>query len=226
MDVVFCRNVLMYFTPETQHRVLENIYHCLVDGGWLIVSPAEACLITHKHLLPVNRPGVVLFRKDAASTRPVFDFDAATLGAAVRRQPTPAAPALKLPRPPVVAPNNSTSDPRPARPSWLDSLSAAVEGTSVPSVEPVPVPPEPPKPDPASRNVSSTECEALFLPDRPSDDAFAPYLEGMELFDEGLYAEAAKKFFAILELDFGQEDGSEYRPVSSGQILCKSGRAH
>ncbi|MBN1773300.1 MAG: tetratricopeptide repeat protein [Deltaproteobacteria bacterium] len=42
MDVVFCRNVLMYFTPEHQRRVAASLHRCLVDGGCLLVNPAEA----------------------------------------------------------------------------------------------------------------------------------------------------------------------------------------
>jgi len=42
MDVIFCRNVLMYFAPEQQKMVVERLYRCLIDGGCLFVNPAEA----------------------------------------------------------------------------------------------------------------------------------------------------------------------------------------
>jgi chemotaxis protein methyltransferase CheR len=41
MDVILCRNVLMYFTDKSQRKVVEKLYRCLVNGGWLMVSPAE-----------------------------------------------------------------------------------------------------------------------------------------------------------------------------------------
>jgi chemotaxis protein methyltransferase CheR len=41
MDVIFCRNVLMYFDPEQIKGVIDKFRHSLVDGGWLIVSPCE-----------------------------------------------------------------------------------------------------------------------------------------------------------------------------------------
>ena len=41
MDVIFCRNVLMYFTPDHQRRVVEALHHCLVDGGCLFVNAVE-----------------------------------------------------------------------------------------------------------------------------------------------------------------------------------------
>ncbi|HEY2509790.1 MAG TPA: protein-glutamate O-methyltransferase CheR, partial [Polyangiaceae bacterium] len=40
-DVVFCRNVLMYFTPESARRVVERIERSLVPGGYLFLGHAE-----------------------------------------------------------------------------------------------------------------------------------------------------------------------------------------
>ena len=42
LDVVFCRNVLMYLTPAHQRRVVDRLHRCLSEGGALFVSPAEA----------------------------------------------------------------------------------------------------------------------------------------------------------------------------------------
>jgi chemotaxis protein methyltransferase CheR len=40
-DVVFCRNVLMYFTPETAEAVVARIARSLVPGGYLFLGHAE-----------------------------------------------------------------------------------------------------------------------------------------------------------------------------------------
>jgi chemotaxis protein methyltransferase CheR len=40
-DVVFCRNVLMYFAPETMARVVERIALALRPGGYLFLGHAE-----------------------------------------------------------------------------------------------------------------------------------------------------------------------------------------
>jgi chemotaxis protein methyltransferase CheR len=40
-DVVFCRNVMIYFDPPTQRRVLERIHRVMVPGGLLFVGHAE-----------------------------------------------------------------------------------------------------------------------------------------------------------------------------------------
>ncbi|HEY6838762.1 MAG TPA: protein-glutamate O-methyltransferase CheR [Geobacteraceae bacterium] len=41
MDLILCRNVLMYFAPELAQKVVSRFHRCLVAGGWLVVSPCE-----------------------------------------------------------------------------------------------------------------------------------------------------------------------------------------
>jgi chemotaxis protein methyltransferase CheR len=40
-DVVFCRNVIMYFSPEKMRAVIERIARSLVPGGYLFLGHAE-----------------------------------------------------------------------------------------------------------------------------------------------------------------------------------------
>ena len=40
-DIVFCRNVVMYFMPETAQRVIERITQSLSPGGFLFLGHAE-----------------------------------------------------------------------------------------------------------------------------------------------------------------------------------------
>ncbi len=63
MDVIFCRNVLMYFTAQRAKQVADNFYRALIDGGWIIVSPTEASNRLLSSFVPVEFPGVVLYRK-------------------------------------------------------------------------------------------------------------------------------------------------------------------
>ncbi len=42
MDVIFCRNVMIYFTRETQMELVEKFYHCLAPGGYLFIGHSES----------------------------------------------------------------------------------------------------------------------------------------------------------------------------------------
>jgi len=65
MDIIFCRNVLMYFAPQAMKKVVEKLYRSLVDGGWLVVSPSEASHLLFSQFVTVNFPGATLYRKDS-----------------------------------------------------------------------------------------------------------------------------------------------------------------
>jgi chemotaxis protein methyltransferase CheR len=44
VDVVFCRNVLIYFDAESRRRVIDNLYDRLVPGGYLMLGHSESLL--------------------------------------------------------------------------------------------------------------------------------------------------------------------------------------
>ena len=41
VDLLVCRNVLMYFTPEARVGAAARLSACLAPGGWLAIAPAE-----------------------------------------------------------------------------------------------------------------------------------------------------------------------------------------
>lgn len=63
MDVILCRNVLMYFSAGQSKWIAGNFYRALVDGGWLIVSPVEVSNALFSSFTAVEFPGAVLYRK-------------------------------------------------------------------------------------------------------------------------------------------------------------------
>lgn len=55
MDIIFCRNVIIYFDRATQEEVLNKLYRHLNPGGYLFVGPSEALSGMNIPLLPVSR---------------------------------------------------------------------------------------------------------------------------------------------------------------------------
>jgi len=57
-DVIFCRNVMMYFDEAEQKRLIEKFYRCLRPGGYLLVGHAESLLgLTDKFTMVYRESG-------------------------------------------------------------------------------------------------------------------------------------------------------------------------
>jgi chemotaxis protein methyltransferase CheR len=69
MDLILCRNVLMYFAPERAEKVVDRFYRSLIDGGWLIVSPCETSQGLFAPFTTINLPEVILYRKESDRPR-------------------------------------------------------------------------------------------------------------------------------------------------------------
>jgi chemotaxis protein methyltransferase CheR len=63
LDIIFCRNVLMYFTKAWAARVSGNLYDSLSDNGFLVVSSCELSSDLYPQFRSVNFPGAILYRK-------------------------------------------------------------------------------------------------------------------------------------------------------------------
>jgi len=42
MDVIFCRNVMIYFDRQTQEKLIGKFYNCLNKGGYLFIGHSES----------------------------------------------------------------------------------------------------------------------------------------------------------------------------------------
>jgi len=42
MDVIFCRNVMIYFDRQTQEKLVAKFYSCLAKGGYLFIGHSES----------------------------------------------------------------------------------------------------------------------------------------------------------------------------------------
>jgi chemotaxis protein methyltransferase CheR len=62
-DVIFCRNVMMYFDEAEQKRLIEKFYRCLNPNGFLFVGHAESLLgLTEKFQMVHRNSGTAYQR--------------------------------------------------------------------------------------------------------------------------------------------------------------------
>ena len=135
MDVILCRNVTIYFSPEATRRVVTQLHGALVDGGWLVVGHAEPSPTTYEQFKSRSFPLAMLYQRtgqagkrqvEARLQAPALDLPSARrpeAGSAKRDrdrdQDRPATPAADLdPRPahsPAILDKASSPSPNPLR---------------------------------------------------------------------------------------------------------------
>ncbi|WP_222928303.1 CheR family methyltransferase [Cellulomonas telluris] len=94
-DVVFLRNVLIYFDLPTRHAVLEHVRTALRPDGWLVLGSAETTSGVHDGFERVQVGSTVAFRATAATRPgPLVPPPPAGRSAPLAAVPHPAAPAL------------------------------------------------------------------------------------------------------------------------------------
>ncbi len=62
-DIIFCRNVLIYFDRDTQKKVMKLLDHLLAPSGFLFVGPSETFLAACSGFKPINQSMSFAFRK-------------------------------------------------------------------------------------------------------------------------------------------------------------------
>lgn len=78
MDIIFCRNVLMYFTEEWFTKISGNLFQSLNPDGWFVVASCELSSQLFPNLTSVNFPGAIVYRKgdkDFSSAWAIPPFD-------------------------------------------------------------------------------------------------------------------------------------------------------
>lgn len=142
-DVIFCRNLLIYFDRADQKRALERLGGLLAPDGLLLMGPAESGLPLLHGYASLRAPLAFAFtRAPAPSLRPASE-------------PRPVTAARRVPatRPPQDARSNArTPAPLAATPGAPTAPRAAPPPAAVPSV--------PHGPDTAERSLAAIEAAA------------------------------------------------------------------
>jgi chemotaxis protein methyltransferase CheR len=63
LDVIFCRNVLIYFDELSRRTVTSLFYERLLPGGYLLLGHSESLLNAGTHFEPVHLKGDLVYRR-------------------------------------------------------------------------------------------------------------------------------------------------------------------
>jgi chemotaxis protein methyltransferase CheR len=62
-DVIFCKNVIIYFDENSRNKVAEHFWYILKKSGFLVLGPAERIRIVSEIFEPVFESGMFFYRK-------------------------------------------------------------------------------------------------------------------------------------------------------------------
>jgi chemotaxis protein methyltransferase CheR len=113
LDIIFCRNVLIYFTRPTIEAVARRLYESLAEGGFLITGPSDPSFSGLAPFEPVLQPWGVAWRRPSAEASRVILPPAPTF------VPPPPPPAMASPPPLPLAPLPAAPLPVPAPPGGV-----------------------------------------------------------------------------------------------------------
>ncbi|MBE0648256.1 MAG: tetratricopeptide repeat protein [Bacteroidales bacterium] len=75
IDIIFCRNVLIYFSPEGTRALTDRLYESLLKGGILVVSPVEMSGMISPKFGKINYAGFTIYQKGVHSAEEKQHFN-------------------------------------------------------------------------------------------------------------------------------------------------------
>jgi chemotaxis protein methyltransferase CheR len=64
IDIILCRNVLMYFGKYHVNQIINRFYNMISNEGWFIVAPSESLFLNGTSFVPVNVNNMFLYSKN------------------------------------------------------------------------------------------------------------------------------------------------------------------
>ena len=70
LDLISCRNVLIYLNSDLQHRVIQTFHYALKPDGYLFLGPSESATREANLFAVVDKKHRILQRRDIGATQP------------------------------------------------------------------------------------------------------------------------------------------------------------
>jgi chemotaxis protein methyltransferase CheR len=141
LDVIFCRNVIIYFDQPTIVGVLERFWESLRPGGWLFLGYSESLYKLHTRFSMVDVAGTFLYRRprpDEQVRPPPYLGDKPKPSAPMPSSPGRSQSGIFAPPPGGIPSGSQSGYPSPFRTSVSGSNLAPVPSASSPNLMPVP----------------------------------------------------------------------------------------
>jgi chemotaxis protein methyltransferase CheR len=135
-DLILCRNVLIYFSPDRIAPMMSALARCLSPVGWLMVGHSDAIVALPRDLGIVDLPGTIAFRPPGClpppgeAGAPLLDIAAVMMGMERNHganddgalAPMP----VRLPAPPPVVERRRSPPPPPRHEAATEGTVAAI----------------------------------------------------------------------------------------------------
>lgn len=63
-QIIFCRNVIIYFDDDMKKKVIGAFYDNLLPGGYLIIGHSESLHNISRAFKPIHYPGAIIYKKE------------------------------------------------------------------------------------------------------------------------------------------------------------------
>ncbi|MDI6722982.1 MAG: CheR family methyltransferase [Candidatus Aenigmarchaeota archaeon] len=75
MDIILCRNALMYLLPSVVKKCIQRFYDSLLPNGWFMVSSSEGHYLADAKFTAINFPNTIIYRKSEPERSRLTSYD-------------------------------------------------------------------------------------------------------------------------------------------------------
>lgn len=125
MDLIVCRNVMIYFSTAGMRKTIARFHNALAEGGWLLVGHAENSMDMFTQFRSHNYPGATFYQRNGEHSGPLWLPQPVSNNPieAIAWQPAPVKSLVPEPQLPAVA----APPPEPDIPSNSSSVESSLE---------------------------------------------------------------------------------------------------